>query len=77
MLLTEEQSRLLDESVARLDLGLRTTNCLEDAGILTVRDLLNSTPRRLLSINNFGAKMLDSTYAALAQHGFCRESQST
>ena len=58
----EEEARLrrerLDLSIAEMGLSVRTTNCLEETGILTVRDLLNATPRRLLSISNFGEKPL-------------------
>ena len=73
---TEEQSRLrtqrLDLSIAEMGLSVRTTNCLEETGIFTVRDLLNSTPKRLLAISNFGEKTLDEVYASLAALGFNR-----
>lgn len=72
----EEQSRLrnerLDLSIAEIDLSVRTTNCLEETGIFTVRDLLNSTPKRLLGITNFGEKTLEEVYDALAKLGFYR-----
>jgi DNA-directed RNA polymerase subunit alpha len=72
----EEQRRVqaerLEMSTAEIGLTVRTTNCLEEKGIFTVRDLLNSTPEKLLSISNFGEKTLDEVYLALEQHGFCR-----
>jgi DNA-directed RNA polymerase subunit alpha len=72
----EEQSRLrrerLNLSIAEMGLSVRTTNCLEETGILTVRDLLNATPKRLLSISNFGEKTLDEVYASLEKLGFYR-----
>ena len=72
----EEQARLrrqrLDLSIAEMGLSVRTTNCLEETGILTVRDLLHSTPKKLLSISNFGEKTLDEVYVALEKLGFCR-----
>lgn len=72
----EEDARLrrerLDLSIAEMGLSVRTTNCLEETGILTVRDLLNATPRRLLKISNFGEKTLDEVYDALEQLGFFR-----
>lgn len=75
----EEDARLrrerLDLSIAEMGLSVRTTNCLEETGILTVRDLLNATPRRLLSISNFGEKTLDEVYDALAELGFFRPGQ--
>ncbi len=72
----DEQARLrrerLNLSIAEMGLSVRTTNCLEETGILTVRDLLNSTPKRLLSISNFGEKTLDEVYASLEKLGFYR-----
>lgn len=72
----EEDARMrrerLDLSIAEMGLSVRTTNCLEETGILTVRDLLNATPRRLLKISNFGEKTLDEVYDALEQLGFFR-----
>ncbi|GAA5509905.1 MULTISPECIES: DNA-directed RNA polymerase subunit alpha C-terminal domain-containing protein [Novipirellula] len=72
----EEEARLrrerLDLSIAEMGLSVRTTNCLEETGILTVRDLLNATPRRLLGISNFGEKTLEEVYAALEELGFYR-----
>ncbi|MEM1224068.1 MAG: DNA-directed RNA polymerase subunit alpha C-terminal domain-containing protein [Planctomycetota bacterium] len=72
----EEEARLrrerLDLSIAEMGLTVRTTNCLEETGILTVRDLLNATPRRLLRISNFGEKTLEEVYDSLEQLGFYR-----
>jgi len=72
----DEQSRLrrerLNLSIAEMGLSVRTTNCLEETGILTVRDLLHSTPKRLLAISNFGEKTLDEVYASLEKLGFYR-----
>lgn len=62
----------LDLSTAEIGLCVRTTNCLEDRGIFTVRDLLNATPSQLLSISNFGEKTLEEVYEALARIGFHR-----
>lgn len=72
----EEEARLrrerLELSIAEMGLSVRTTNCLEETGILTVRDLLNATPRRLLGISNFGDKTLEEVYEALSVLGFHR-----
>lgn len=72
----EEHARLLKErlelSTAEIGLQVRTTNCLEEKGIFTVRDLLNSTPETLLSIANFGEKTLEEVYAALERIGYHR-----
>lgn len=63
----------LDLSTAEIGLTVRTTNCLEEKGIFTVRDLLNSTRADLLSINNFGEKTLEEVYKALEVIGFYRK----
>ncbi len=72
----EEQARLrtqrLELSIAEMGLSVRTTNCLEETGIFTVRDLLNATPKKLLAISNFGEKTLDEVYLALENIGFHR-----
>ena len=56
----EEDARDLREklelSTAEIGLTVRTTNCLEEKGIFTVKDLLNTTRAELLSISNFGEK---------------------
>jgi len=63
----------LELSTAEIGLQVRTTNCLEEKGIFTVRDLLNSTPDTLLSIANFGEKTLEEVYLALEKIGYNRE----
>jgi len=65
----------LEMSTAEIGLSVRTTNCLEEKGIFTVEDLLNSTPDELLSISNFGEKTLEEVYKALEGIGFCRRSR--
>lgn len=67
----------LDLSTAEIGLTVRTTNCLEEKGIFTVRDLLRSTPKDLLSISNFGEKTLEEVYASLEKIGYYRPSRST
>jgi DNA-directed RNA polymerase subunit alpha len=62
----------LDMSTAEIGLTVRTTNCLEERGIFTVQDLLNSTRDELLSISNFGEKTLEEVYKALEGVGFKR-----
>ena len=75
----EETARLqksrLEMSTAEIGLTVRTTNCLEEKGIFTVRDLLNSSPDQLLSIANFGEKTLEEVYKALERFGFYRASK--
>ena len=65
----------LEMSTAEIGLSVRTTNCLEEKGIFTVEDLLNSTPEELLNISNFGEKTLEEVYKALEGIGFFRKSK--
>lgn len=72
----EEQAKdlrdRLEMSAAEIGLSVRTTNRLEEEGIFTVEDLLNTTPKDLLNISNFGEKTLDEIYKALEKIGFFR-----
>ncbi len=65
----------LQMSTAQIGLSVRTTNCLEERGIFSVEDLLNSTRDELLSIPNFGEKTLEEVLGALARIGFSRGGQ--
>ena len=67
-----DQKEKLELSTAEIGLTVRTTNCLEEKGIFTVRDLLNTTRNDLLSISNFGEKTLEEVYIALENIGFYR-----
>jgi DNA-directed RNA polymerase subunit alpha len=73
----DEAARMMRErlemSTAEIGLTVRTTNCLEERGIFTVRDLLNCTRDDLLSISNFGEKTLEEVYKALEDFGFARQ----
>lgn len=75
----EEEARdlreKLDLSTAEIGLTVRTTNCLEEKGIFSVRDLLNTTRADLLSISNFGEKTLEEVYKALAAIGFHKKTR--
>lgn len=67
------QAERLEMSTAEIGLSVRTTNCLEERGIFTVRDLLNCTRKDLLEISNFGEKTLEEVYSALETVGFYRQ----
>ncbi len=62
----------LDLSTAEIGLSVRTTNCLDEQGICTVRDLLACEREDLLKISNFGEKTLEEVYVALEKLGFYR-----
>ena len=76
----DHQSQPLEErlrmSTAEIGLSVRTTNCLEERGIFTVQDLLNCTPKDLLSISNFGEKTLEEVYSSLESVGFYRSGRA-
>lgn len=63
----------LEMSTAEIGLSVRTTNCLEERGIFTVEDLLNTTRDDLLAISNFGEKTLEEVFKALEGIGFLRK----
>ena len=69
----EDLQRRLGMSTAEIGLSVRTTNCLEEKGIFTVKDLLHCTRDDLLSISNFGEKTLEEVYMALDGIGFPRK----
>lgn len=70
---TRSLAEKLDLSTAEIGLTVRTTNCLEDRGIFTVKDLLNTKRADLLSISNFGEKTLEEVFRSLEAIGFSRE----
>jgi DNA-directed RNA polymerase subunit alpha len=74
---TRSMQQRLDMSTAEIGLTVRTTNCLEERGIFTVRDLLNSTSDDLLAISNFGEKTLEEVYIALEKFGFYRPARKS
>ncbi|MDG2014144.1 MAG: DNA-directed RNA polymerase subunit alpha C-terminal domain-containing protein [Pirellulaceae bacterium] len=71
------QKEKLELSTAEIGLTVRTTNCLEEKGIFTVRDLLQTTRADLLSISNFGEKTLEEVYNSLENIGFYRPGHET
>lgn len=70
---TKSLETRLEMSTAEIGLTVRTTNCLEERGIFTVRDLLHTTREELLGISNFGEKTLEEVYKALEGIGFHRK----
>src|SRR5713226_9243751 len=49
----------LDRSVDELELSVRSYNCLKNADIRTIRDLVQRTEREMLATKNFGKKSLN------------------
>jgi MoxR-like ATPase len=61
--------RLLDKSLAELELSVRATNCLESEGIDNVRGLVVRTEDQLLEVRNFGETTLKEVKGKLAELG--------
>ncbi len=71
----EDIAAKLAMSTAEIGLTVRTTNCLEERDIFTVKDLVHCSREDLLSISNFGEKTLDEVYLALESVGLMRKSK--
>ncbi len=59
---------ILDKSIEELELSVRSFNCLEAAGIKTIRDLVQKTESEMLKYRNFGRKSLSEIKAILKGH---------
>ena len=59
----------LSKPVAKLELSMRSANCLEAAGITTVRELVVKTEPELLEFRNFGRRSLREIKNILSDMG--------
>ncbi len=50
---------VLDRSVDELELSVRSYNCLKNANIRSIRDLVQRSEREMLATKNFGKKSLN------------------
>src|SRR5216683_2399421 len=66
----------LDRSVDELELSVRSYNCLKNAGIKTIRDLVQRSEREMLATKNFGKKSLGEIRARIASSPPCRRPKS-
>ena len=57
--LPENLAEYLNRSVDELELSVRSANCLKNAGIRTIRDLVQKSERDMLETKNFGRKSLN------------------
>jgi DNA-directed RNA polymerase subunit alpha len=57
--LPENLAEYLNKSVDELELSVRSANCLKNAGIRTIRDLVHRTEKDMLETKNFGRKSLN------------------
>ena len=69
---SEEPSELdilLAKSIEELDLSVRSTNCLKNANIHSLRDLVRRSEKEMLETKNFGRKSLEELQELLAKLG--------
>lgn len=60
---------ILVKRIDELDLSVRSTNCLKNANIMTLRDLVARSERDMLETKNFGKKSLDEVHDLLESYG--------
>lgn len=60
---------LLEKSIDDLELSVRSVNCLKNANIHTLRDLVQKSEKEMLSTRNFGRKSLEELQTVLGQLG--------
>jgi DNA-directed RNA polymerase alpha subunit len=63
------QDKLLNMSLAELELSVRATNCLESEGLTKARDLVVRTEDELLEFRNFGETLLKEVKQKLRKRG--------
>jgi DNA-directed RNA polymerase subunit alpha len=59
----------LDKSIEELELSVRSYNCLKNANIRTIRELVQKTEAEMLKTKNFGRKSLNEIKEILAGMG--------
>jgi DNA-directed RNA polymerase subunit alpha len=64
-----EMEALMAKNLDDFDLSVRTANCLKNAAIATVGDLVGRSERDILEIKNFGKKSLEELQELLARLG--------
>jgi len=60
---------LLSKSIDELDLSVRSANCLKNADIHTIRDLVRKSEKDMMETKNFGRKSLEEVAEVLAKLG--------
>ncbi|MBE3073129.1 MAG: DNA-directed RNA polymerase subunit alpha [Acidobacteria bacterium] len=67
--LTSVLNESLDKSVEELELSVRSYNCLKNANIRTIRELVQKTEAEMLKTKNFGRKSLNEIKEILQSMG--------
>jgi DNA-directed RNA polymerase subunit alpha len=65
----DKVSDLLDQSLAIMDLSTRSSNSLKNAGIETVRELVEVKEEDMMNFDNFGKRSLEEIKEKLAELG--------
>jgi DNA-directed RNA polymerase subunit alpha len=60
-----EEHSILDSSIETLELSIRSMNCLKNANIRTLRDLVSRSEKEMVEIRNFGEKSLKEVRSKL------------
>ena len=64
-----QMNEVLNRSVEELELSVRSYNCLKNANIQTIGELVQKTEAEMLKTKNFGRKSLNEIKEILAQMG--------
>ncbi len=65
----DELEEKLEKSIEELELSVRSFNCLQAAGIKTIRDLVQKSEGEMLKYRNFGRKSLQEIKNILKEMG--------
>ncbi len=65
----EKLKEVLETPVDELELSIRSNNCLKNANINTLGDLVQRTEDQMLETRNFGQKSLEEIREKLAEYG--------
>ncbi len=65
----EKVSELLDQSLSIMDLSTRSSNSLKNAGIETLKELVQTKEEDMMNFDNFGKRSLEEIKAKLAELG--------
>ena len=64
-----QEDSILDQSIDSLELSIRSMNCLKNANIRTLRDLVSRSEKDMVEIRNFGDKSLREVRDKLEERG--------
>ena len=64
-----ELERLLNTPISEIELSVRSANCINNAGMKTIRDLACRNENEMLKYRNFGKKSLNEIKAILSTMG--------